>query len=177
MDWKRLQKIPILREGYDNCALVQFISLSMWKNIAGTIGNAESDMYVRVLTDRELSLEDANVLSNTLGFVQLRKREFVQYMSIGMTEANIRKMFSTEALVIAGRPLLITLPLTIVFVGLASLSSFSNQDEGGVIIFGIDEEQDFKEVGVYDTQDIQKKINEQCLQMEPIVRPLLTVTE
>lgn len=58
-----------------------------------------------------------------------------------------------------------------------SLSSFSNQDEGGIIIFGIDEKQDYKEVGVYDPQDIQKKINEQCLQMEPIVRPLLTVIE
>lgn len=58
-----------------------------------------------------------------------------------------------------------------------SLSSFSNQDEGGIIIFGIDEKQDYKEVGVYDPQDIQKKINEQCLQMEPIVRPLLTVVQ
>ena len=58
-----------------------------------------------------------------------------------------------------------------------SLSSFSNQDEGGIIVFGIDEKQDYKEVGVYDPQDIQKKINEQCLQMEPIVRPLLTVIE
>lgn len=58
-----------------------------------------------------------------------------------------------------------------------SLSSFSNQDEGGIIIFGIDEKQDYKEVGVYDSQDIQKKINEQCLQMEPVVRPLLTVVE
>lgn len=58
-----------------------------------------------------------------------------------------------------------------------TLSSFSNQDEGGIIIFGIDEKQDYKEVGVYDPQDIQKKINEQCLQMEPIVRPLLTVVE
>ena len=58
-----------------------------------------------------------------------------------------------------------------------SLSSFSNQDEGGVIVFGIDEKQDYKEVGVYDPQDIQKKINEQCLQMEPVVRPLLTVAE
>ena len=38
-----------------------------------------------------------------------------------------------------------------------SLSSFSNQDEGGIIIFGIDEKQDYKEVGVYDPQDIQKK--------------------
>jgi ATP-dependent DNA helicase RecG len=58
-----------------------------------------------------------------------------------------------------------------------SLSSFSNQDDGGVIVFGVDEEQDFKEVGVYDPQEIQKKINEQCLQMEPVVRPLLTVAE
>ena len=134
--------------------------------------NAEADMYVRILADAELSLEDvntleafvvniigndyviesenriqekvsndemkdgfmmiigafcvllatigiANVFSNTLGFIQLRKREIVQYMSIGMTETSIRKMFSIEALVITGRPLLITLPLTIVFVGLA----------------------------------------------------------
>ena len=58
-----------------------------------------------------------------------------------------------------------------------SLSSFSNQDEGGIIIFGVDEKQDYKEVGVYDPQDIQKKINEQCLQMEPVIRPLLTVVE
>lgn len=58
-----------------------------------------------------------------------------------------------------------------------SLSSFSNQDDGGVIVFGIDEKQNYKEVGVYDPQDIQKKINEQCLQMYPIVRPLLTVVE
>ena len=58
-----------------------------------------------------------------------------------------------------------------------SLSSFSNQDDGGIIIFGIDEKQNFKEVGVYDPQDIQKKINEQCLQMEPVIRPQITVVE
>ena len=58
-----------------------------------------------------------------------------------------------------------------------SLSSFSNQDDGGIIIFGVDEKQNYKEVGVYDPQDIQKKINEQCLQMEPVVRPLFTVVE
>ena len=58
-----------------------------------------------------------------------------------------------------------------------TLSSFSNQDEGGIIFFGIDERQGYKEVGVDDVQDIQKKINEQCLQMEPVVRPLLTVAE
>ncbi|WP_455721679.1 ATP-binding protein [Agathobacter sp.] len=58
-----------------------------------------------------------------------------------------------------------------------SLSGFSNQDDGGIIIFGVDEKQNYKEVGVYDPQDIQKKINEQCLQMEPVIRPLLTVVE
>ena len=56
-----------------------------------------------------------------------------------------------------------------------TLSSFSNQDEGGTIIFGIDEKQDYKIVGVYDAQDIQKKINEQSKEMEPCVRPLFTI--
>ena len=58
-----------------------------------------------------------------------------------------------------------------------TLSSFSNQDDGGTIIFGVDESDDYKECGVYDSHDLQKKINEQCLQMEPVVRPLLTVVE
>lgn len=56
-----------------------------------------------------------------------------------------------------------------------TLSSFSNQDGGGVILFGIDEGKDYEAVGVYNPQDIQKKINEQCHQMEPVVRPVLTV--
>lgn len=51
-----------------------------------------------------------NVFSNTLGFVRQRKREFARYLSVGMTPAGIRKMFCIEALVIAGRPVLITLP-------------------------------------------------------------------
>lgn len=171
------QEVPALREEYDNYALVQFIPLSMWENIAGTINNAEADTYVRVLADSELSLAEANeldasvvnllnkdyevesenriqekvsndemldgfmaiigafcvllatigianVFSNTLGFIQQRRREFVQYMSIGMTEANIHKMFGIEALVIAGRPLLITLPLTVVFVGFMITASY-----------------------------------------------------
>ena len=58
-----------------------------------------------------------------------------------------------------------------------TLSSFSNQDDGGIVIFGVDEEHGYQESGVYDAQDLQKKINEQCLQMEPVVRPLLTILE
>ena len=58
-----------------------------------------------------------------------------------------------------------------------TLSGFSNQDGGGMILFGIDECKDYAAVGVYDAQDLQKKINEQCQQMEPAIRPVLTVTE
>ncbi len=56
-----------------------------------------------------------------------------------------------------------------------TLSSFSNQDEGGIIVFGIDETQDFSKVGVYDAQDLQKHITEQCNQMSPPVRPVFTI--
>ena len=58
-----------------------------------------------------------------------------------------------------------------------TLSSFSNQDSGGVIIFGIDESKGYEAVGVYDAQDLQKKVTEQCNQMEPAVRALFTVCE
>lgn len=58
-----------------------------------------------------------------------------------------------------------------------TLSSFSNQDEGGIIIFGVDETDNYKVNGVYDPQDIQKKITEQCKQMEPPVRALFTLCE
>ena len=58
-----------------------------------------------------------------------------------------------------------------------TLSSFSNQDQGGTIIFGIDESRDYEIVGVYDAQDLQKKVTEQCKQMEPTVRALFTVCE
>jgi len=58
-----------------------------------------------------------------------------------------------------------------------TLSSFSNQDGGGVIVFGVDESRDFAVVGVYDAQDLQKKVVEQCNQMEPKLRPLFTVCE
>ncbi len=58
-----------------------------------------------------------------------------------------------------------------------TLSSFSNQDDGGVIIFGLDERLGFKVVGVYDVMDLQKKIVEQCKQREPVVRPLFSVLQ
>ena len=166
----------------DNYALVQFVSLSTWKQIEETIGNAEPDTCIRILSERERTLTElnaikteltnvlghnisfeienriqekidndamlsgyklvvgalcvllafigiANVFSNTLGFIRHRKREFARYMSIGMTPEGMRKMFLIEALVIAGRPVLITLPVTAVFVWLMITASYLNPME------------------------------------------------
>lgn len=58
-----------------------------------------------------------------------------------------------------------------------TLSSFSNQDTGGIILFGLNEQTNFDPVGVYDLQDLQKKVTEQCNQMEPPVRAVFTTAE
>lgn len=56
-----------------------------------------------------------------------------------------------------------------------TLSSFSNQDSGGTLVFGLDEHQNFAMVGVYDAQDLQKRVMEYGEQMTPVVRPVFTV--
>ena len=165
------QEPPVLREEYDNYALVQFLSVSSWKQIEKVIGNAEQDTYIRVLATKDRSLTElhtieteltnmlrqeftlemenriqektdndamlngyqliigalcallamigiANVFSNTLSFIRQRKREFARYLSIGMTPESMRKMFRIEALVIAGRPVLITFRLLYCLYGL-----------------------------------------------------------
>ena len=43
------------------------------------------------------------------------------------------------------------------------LSSFSNQDDGGIITFGMDENSDYGITGIDDVQQLQKKVMEQCL--------------
>lgn len=56
-----------------------------------------------------------------------------------------------------------------------TFSSFSNQDDGGILVFGLDERQDFRKVGVYDAQDLQKKLMEVGEEMTPVVCPVLSV--
>ncbi len=58
-----------------------------------------------------------------------------------------------------------------------TLSSFSNQNEGGIIVFGIDENKNYEVVGVYDANDLQTQVANQGLQMCPVVRPLFTAAE
>ena len=65
-----------------------------------------------------------NVFSNTLGFVRQRRREFARYLSIGLTPEEMKKIFCIEAFVIAGRPVLVALPVTVAGVVLFIRASY-----------------------------------------------------
>lgn len=71
----------------------------------------------------------SNMFSNTLGFVRLRKREIARYLSVGMKPEEIRKMFCIEAFVIAGKPVLLTLPVAVFAVGAMLKASFMDPAE------------------------------------------------
>lgn len=171
------QTVPLLREEYEDYALVHFIPLTLWEKIEGQIEGAEPDSYIRILAQKDTglaglsSLEEeigelvsreyrmesenrvqerlsnenliygmkvilggfcvllavigiANVFSHTLGFLRQRKREFARYMSIGLTPQEMKKLFCIEAFVTAGRPLLLTLPLTGAFIQFAVRASY-----------------------------------------------------
>lgn len=55
-----------------------------------------------------------------------------------------------------------------------TFSSFSNTS-GGVIIFGIDEKDNYNVCGINNPDNFQKKITEQALMMEPKIRPIITI--
>ena len=176
------QEPPVLREEYENYALTQFLSVSTWKQIQDTIGNAQPEIHIRVLAEKDRTLAElnaietelkktlgdeysveienriqeridndamlngyktiigavcallaligiANVFSNTLGFIRQRKREFARYMSVGMTPEGMRKVFAIEALVIASRPILITIPLTVLLIWFMTSASYLDPRE------------------------------------------------
>ena len=55
-----------------------------------------------------------------------------------------------------------------------TLSSFSNQYNGGIIVFGIDEKNDYELCGVYNVGDLQLQLKNQCENMQPAVRAFFT---
>ena len=58
-----------------------------------------------------------------------------------------------------------------------TLSAFANQKDGGTIVFGLDEKDNYTVTGVYDAQDLQVQVTNAALQLEPVVRPVFTVVE
>ncbi|WP_055666616.1 ABC transporter permease [Desnuesiella massiliensis] len=71
----------------------------------------------------------ANVFSNALGCIYQRRREFARYLSIGLTPQGVKKVLFLEALIIGGKPILITIPLTVIFIIFAVTTSYLNPIE------------------------------------------------
>ena len=55
-----------------------------------------------------------------------------------------------------------------------TLSSFSNQNMGGKILFGINESKNFLVEGVYDAKELIEDIISQCDEMEPAITPIIS---
>ena len=206
------QTTPVLKEEYDDYALVHVLPLSLWRTYVQQIGapaDEKQDVYIRILMDREkadvgsgqnvtesrltehsrstadenaallvslIPIEEslaqlvgteyeteidnrvqdkltndrlilgykivigifcallavigiANIFSYTMGFLRQRRREFARYLSVGMTPDGLKKMFRIEILVIAGRPILITLPVTVLAISLMIRASYLNPAE------------------------------------------------
>ncbi len=60
------QKKPLLREEFDKSiyGLVQFMPLSLWKEISGKTGGTEPDTYIRVLADNRTDEKNINALES-----------------------------------------------------------------------------------------------------------------
>lgn len=58
----------------------------------------------------------ANVFASTLGQIHQRKREFARYFSLGMTPKDAAKMMIYEAMIVAFRPIILTILLNIPLV-------------------------------------------------------------
>jgi putative ABC transport system permease protein len=171
-------ELPVLREEFDNYALVQVMSASTWQNMLPNMSIEAQETYINVQTttddairsvqteieqllsgknyEVENRLEEkqfneeaqkgytliigglcgllamiglANVFSNTLGYIYQRKREFAGYLSIGLSPKGIKKILCMEALIIGGKPIALTIPLTIAFVIFAATESYINPME------------------------------------------------
>lgn len=169
-------KEPVLKEEYDNYALVIVISDNYWNKVNSGKQQARTFINIRTENDEVITyvqdevksilegskytitnrIEDrenndriqkiydtimggvcillaiiglANVFSNTLGIMNTRKREFARYMSVGVTSSGIRKILICEALLTGLRPVLLTIPLCILFVYVAAKASYLDISE------------------------------------------------
>lgn len=70
-----------------------------------------------------------SVFSNTFGFGRQRRRKFARYMSVGMTPNELKKMFVIETAAIAGKPILISIPIVAAAIGFMLRMSYIDAGE------------------------------------------------
>ena len=107
----------VLREEYDNYALVQFVSLSTWKQIGETIGNAEPDTYIRILSEKERTLPELSMIETELTNVLGHDISFE-------VENRIQEKIDNDAMLNGYKLIIGALCVLLAFIGIANV--FSN---------------------------------------------------
>lgn len=68
------ERAPVLREEYRNYALVQFMPLSLWREVAGQVGGAETDLSIRILAKDRTTPEALDRLEKDI--IQIIGKEY-----------------------------------------------------------------------------------------------------
>lgn len=71
----------------------------------------------------------ANVCANAIGTIYVREREFARYRSIGVTPGGTIKILFIEAMVVGARPIIVTIPITALFIVVAAKASYISLKE------------------------------------------------
>lgn len=104
------------------------------KNKIQTIKDNDNIRYTKKVAMGSLaglltSIGLANVLSNALGLIYQRKREFSRYLTLGLSPKGVLKLLILEAAILAGKPILIGLIANIPIVLLSLKASFITLNE------------------------------------------------
>lgn len=97
--------------------MVQFMSLSLWKEIKGQIGGAEKDLYIRVLADEHDSAESLAVLEE-------RIRQVIGEEYVAESENRIQEKKDNDAIIKGYKTILGALCVLFAIIGVAHV--FSN---------------------------------------------------
>lgn len=113
------QEYPLLREEYgkSDYPLVQFIPLSLWREIGGRIGGAEQDTYIRILADDRESLDSLDLLEDEIAQIVGQRYE-------AESENRIRERKDNDQMIRGYELILGTFCVLLAIIGIAHL--FSN---------------------------------------------------
>lgn len=66
---------PVLREEYEDYGLVQFMPLSLWRQLSETIGGVEKDLRIRVIAEERTSAEALDTLEKSIAEITEKEYE------------------------------------------------------------------------------------------------------
>lgn len=109
--------VPVLREEYQDYALVHFMPLALWEKLAGQIGGTEPDSYIRILSDGNTDPDSLNSLEEEI--VRLVSKECRTE-----SENRVQERLSNDNLIHGMKVILGGLCVLLALIGIANV--FSN---------------------------------------------------